>query len=273
MTCVGPTYGKPDSTLSLGSGNVEKRQEISSSAGLDTDAVASSVSDAVSSATDRLQAADLSLNSFQENLFAISMTWHFVIQFAVIYLLSEVIAPIEEKDDKAKKDGKESAEEPADDGSEDDDGITFKKAVKGLPKAIFKGIPLLIFRSTKDSIKKLYRMIRRAKKWTYIRLGLICALGLVMLLVARQLSSLAHIIRDPSAEPWSEWPDITILHDTLLANTADLAAGERLLMISFCFWFMSITASVYCMSCLADRPAPVPVDEEKAVTSKELVYS
>lgn len=60
-----------------------------------------------------------------------------------------------------------------------------------------------------------------------------------------------------------------MLHDTMQANIADLATGERLVTASLCFWFVSITASVYCMSTLADRPAAVPADEEQALRRED----
>lgn len=263
MTCLGTQYGKAGSSRTS-SPSLARRQSVGDSSSFSTGTVASSVSDAVSSATERIQSADLSLNGFQQNLFAISMTWHFIFQFVVIWLISDVTTPVEKKESK-QKESKAAPEE----GVGEDEKITFKQVIKALPKAIFKDIPLLIYRFTRDSIKKTYRIIRRAKKWTYIRLALLAGLGMIMFLVARQLSSLAHIARDPSAKPWSAWPDVTMLHDTMQANIADLATGERLVTASLCFWFVSITASVYCMSTLADRPAAVPADEEQALRRED----
>jgi Na+-transporting methylmalonyl-CoA/oxaloacetate decarboxylase gamma subunit len=264
MTCLGAQYGRAGSSRHS-SPTLARRQSLEESSSFGTDAVAASVSDAVSSATERIQSADLSLNGFQENLFAISMTWHFVVQFVVIWLISDVITPAGKKENK-KKESKAAKEVAA-----DDDKVTFKQVLKALPRAIFRDIPALFYRFIKDSFKKAYRTVRRAKKWTYIRLALLAGLWLIMLLVARQLSSLAHIARDPSAKPWSSWPDVTMLHDTLQANISGLATGERLVVASLCFWFVSITANVYCMSSFADRPAAVPADEEKALGANEKV--
>lgn len=264
MTCLGAQYGQAGSFRGTSPG-LAKRQSLEDSSSFDTGTVASTVSDAVSSATERIQSADLSLNGFQQNLFAISMTWHFVFQFVVIWLVSDVISPVEEKESGKRESEAAREEEVGEEEVGEDEKITFKQVIKALPKAIIKDIPLLIYRFIRDSIKKAYRIIRRAKKWTYVRLALLAGLGLIMLLVARQLSSLAHIARDPTAKPWSAWPDVTMLHDTLQASISDLATGERLVTASLCFWFVSITASVYCMSSLADRPAVVPADEEKAL--------
>lgn len=265
ITCLGAQHGRASASRNS-SINLARRQSTGQTSSFDTETVASSVSDAVSSATERIQSADLSLNKFQENLFAISMTWHFVVQLVVIWLISDVITPVEKKDSK-----KESKAGKQDDNA-GEEKITVQRVIKALPKAILKDIPLLAYRFLRDSTKKTYRTVRRAKKWTYIRLALLVGLWLIMFLVARQLSSLAHIARDPSAEPWSSWPDVRMLHDTLQANISGLATGERLVTASLCFWFVSITASVYCMSSLADRPTPVPADEEKALKRDEEIY-
>lgn len=238
-TGYGSEYGKSTPAVKS-SAKLSARQFAS--AGLDV--TADSVAGAVDSAKERLKAVDVSESTLQQNFLAISILWHLAIQFLIVFLISEIITP------------------PATPPSETPDG---KQPSKKSSWRASKDKWSHSYHSVRGLISNAWHTARLATKWTYIRLGLISFLGLTMILVARQLSSLAHIAANPTGPPWSEWSDVTLLQGSLRANVSQLGDGGRILAASFGFWGMTMTAFVYCLSSLADRPTAAPVDEEMAV--------
>lgn len=244
-TGYGNEYGKTTPAVKSSTSSLSARQFASTaSTGLEA-----SVSGAVKSAKQQLGSVDVSPTVLQQNFLAISILWHLIIQFIIVLLISDIISPPAPKP-APSPDGKEPAP---------------KKSRWHRSKDSYSAG----YHSIRDPISNAWHMARRATKWTYIRLGLIAFLGLTMVLVARQLSSLAHIAANPTAGPWSEWPDVTVLHHSLQANVSQLGDGGKILAASFGFWCMTMTAFAYCLSSLADRPAAPPVDEEMAVVEKE----
>jgi hypothetical protein len=240
-TGYGNEYGKTTPAVKSSASGLSARQLVST--GLED-----SVSGAVKSAKQQLGSVDVSPTVLQQNFLAISILWHLLIQFIIVLLISDIISPPPPKP-APNPEGKEPAPK--------------KSRWRRSKESYSSG-----YHSIRDPISNAWHMARRATKWTYIRLGLISFLGLTMVLVARQLSSLAHIAANPTAGPWSDWPDVTVLHHSLQANVSQLGDGGRILAASFGFWCMTMTAFVYCLSSLADRPAAPPVDEEMAVVEE-----
>lgn len=244
-TGYGNEYGKSTPAVASSAQRLSARQFASA----DLDATADSVSGAVDSARQRLKNVDVSQGTFQEHFLAISILWHLIIQFCIVFLLSDIIAP-------------PNVTSP--DATPPDDQTT--------PKSRWRTIGdkwSATYHSIRDPLSHAYHTARHASKWTFIRLGLVAFLLLSTLLVARQLSSLAHIAADPTAPPWSDWPDVTLLHGSLRANVSQLGDGSRILAASFGFWGMTGTALAFCISALADQPADAPVDEEMGVEDEE----
>lgn len=243
-TGYGNEYGTSTPAIASSAQRLSARQFASTA----LDATSDSVSGAIDSAKQRLNVA-VSQGTFQEHFLAISILWHLVIQFCIVFLLSEIITP-------------PGAATP--DAPTPNDQTT--------PKSGWRTIGdkwSAMYHAIRDPLSHAYHTARHASKWTFIRLGLIAFLGLTMLLVARQLSSLAHIAADPRAAPWSDWPDVTLLHGSLRVHVSQLGNGRRILAASFWFWGMTGTALVFCISALADRPAEAPVDEEMGVEEEE----
>ncbi|GHJ87472.1 hypothetical protein NliqN6_3874 [Naganishia liquefaciens] len=210
------------------------------------EARADSVAAAVESAGERLKDVNVSRPTFQDHFLAISILWHVVLQLCIVFLLSDIIAPPRQLS--------------SDTTSHDD--ATPRPASRW--RTSRDRISATYHRILRDPLSRAYRTTRRASKWTFIRLALIAFLALTMLLVARQLSSLAHIAADPhTSRAWSDAPDVRWLHASLRAHISQLGAdGGKILAASWGFWGMTGTALVYCISALADRPVEAPVDEE-----------
>ncbi|KAJ9091094.1 hypothetical protein QFC19_009268 [Naganishia cerealis] len=219
---------------SVTASNVVKRQAFNTTG----------IEETVSSVTDAFQDTGYSLGTLQSHPLLISNLWHLFSQFLILYLISSIYihTPVEEE---ARSEKSESQPRKA-------GGSWWTRITDRV-----------------TSTRAWFQ--RRLGRWSFARYAIILALFGISILVARQLTSLSYISRNPSAtEPWSTYPDVALLYGRLRASQKGLASGVTLVQASICFWFVVVFTGAYCISTLADEPVPAPRDIEQGKGSAEV---
>lgn len=212
---------------SVTASNVVRRQAFNTSG----------IEETVLSVTDAFQDTGYSLSTLQSHPLLISNLWHLFSQLLIIYLISSIYShtPVEE----------EAGSEKLESQPRKSEGSWWTRNI--------------------DRVARTHAWFqRRLGRRSIARYAIILALFGISILVARQLTSLSYISRNPSAtEPWSTYPDVALLYDRLRASHKRLASGVTLLQASICFWFVVVFAGAYCILTLVDEPVPAPRDIEQ----------
>ncbi|KAJ9122597.1 hypothetical protein QFC22_002026 [Naganishia vaughanmartiniae] len=203
--------------------------------------------DTLSSVNDAFQDPGFLVGIVQGHVLLISTLWHLVAQLLIVCLINSIY----------------SYEPPEGTPNEDTE-----KSGPSETSPLGKGSlwnPTSWWRRLTDRASRTQNWSQRHMgRWSFARYGLILALFLITLLIARQLTSLSYISRNPSSnEPWSTFPDVALIYDKLRASRTGLASGAGLVRVSMGFWFLVVFSGSYCMSTLADKPPARPSDLEQ----------
>ncbi|KAJ9098734.1 hypothetical protein QFC21_004382 [Naganishia friedmannii] len=211
---------------------VVKRQAVTNATGIATDAI--------TSVNDAFQNTGFLMGILHGHVLLISMSWHLVAQLAIVSLLCSIYSY-----------------EPKAGKQDDEKSGAGKTASPVIKKGSFWN------RITNRASRTRNWSRRNMGRWSWARYGLTLALFLVSLIIARQLTSLSYISRNPTdAEPWSTFPDVTLFYGKLRASQAGLASGISLVQVSMLFWIMIAFSGSYCMSAPGNKAAARAADLE-----------